>query len=211
MAPAEQKKACVEEGANAHDYLPWGYELFSWPEGITTWAIILTGFAIAWQSWETRKSAKATRDAIILQHRPKIVVRSLTLTRDKSSNFEISLVIRNSGSNLAYLSESKFLISWILPDRPLEMRTKCIKAAILKPGERLTVKFTEPDFYIRFETSRILVEGNPDQKQTVFLGCVATISYTDGIGTRRDTALNRTYDYRKKQFTVWEKESDYSD
>jgi hypothetical protein len=59
-ATAEQKKACIEEGATAHDYLPWWYELLRWPEGITTWAIIATGFVIGWQSWETRRAAEAT-------------------------------------------------------------------------------------------------------------------------------------------------------
>ena len=61
MGSAEQKKACIEEGASAKDYLPWGYELISWPDGITLWALILTGFAIVWQSYETRKAAIATQ------------------------------------------------------------------------------------------------------------------------------------------------------
>lgn len=60
VAPAEKKKACVEKTASAKDYLPWRYELFIWPESITTWAIIATGFVIAWQSSETRKAAEAT-------------------------------------------------------------------------------------------------------------------------------------------------------
>jgi hypothetical protein len=62
VTTAEQKKACEEEGADASDYLPWGYKLIAWPEGITTWAIIATGFFIAWQSWETRKAAKAVEN-----------------------------------------------------------------------------------------------------------------------------------------------------
>lgn len=58
-----QKEACIEEKANAQDYLPWGYKLFVWPDGIATWAIILTGFAIAWQSSETSNAAAAARDS----------------------------------------------------------------------------------------------------------------------------------------------------
>jgi hypothetical protein len=58
----EQQKSCTEEGSGLKDYLPWWYELFTWPEGITTWAIIGTGFVIAWQSNETRKAARATED-----------------------------------------------------------------------------------------------------------------------------------------------------
>jgi hypothetical protein len=211
IATTEQKKSCEEEGASARDYLPWGYELVAWPEGITTWAIILTGFAIAWQSWETRKSARATRDAIILQHRPKIVVRSLTLVRDKSSNFEVVLVIRNSGSTIAYLSESTFMINWILSGQVAESHQDTIKAMSLKPGEIHQFRFTAPQFYIRFAASQVILETNPSQIQTAFLCCFTYLSYHDEIGTRRDTALNRTYDSRKKEFVVWNLEADYSD
>jgi hypothetical protein len=63
MALEDQKIACEEEGTSARDYLPWGYELLIWPEGITTWAIILTGLAIFWQSNETRKSADAAKQS----------------------------------------------------------------------------------------------------------------------------------------------------
>lgn len=67
VGTAEQKKSCTEETASARDYLPWGYELVAWPEGIGAWVLILTGAAIGWQSWETRKSAQAARDSIRLQ------------------------------------------------------------------------------------------------------------------------------------------------
>src|ERR1700733_11915956 len=53
------KMSCAEEGKSAKDYLPWGYVLVAWPEGVTTWAIIATGLVIAWQSSETRRAANA--------------------------------------------------------------------------------------------------------------------------------------------------------
>ena len=79
VALPEQKKACIEKGASANDYLPWGYELLIWPEGMTTWAIIATGFFIAWQSFETRKAAKAAllnAQAVINSERPWIVPKA---------------------------------------------------------------------------------------------------------------------------------------
>jgi len=85
-ATAEQKEACIEERTSARDYLPWGYELFSWPEGITTWAIILTGFAIAWQSYETRKAAESMvigTKANIEAQRARVVIEN---TIDKLSH-----------------------------------------------------------------------------------------------------------------------------
>jgi hypothetical protein len=85
-ATVEQKEACIEERTSARDYLPWGYELFSWPEGITTWAIILTGFGIAWQSFETRKAAESMvlgTKANIEAQRARIVIEN---TIDKRSS-----------------------------------------------------------------------------------------------------------------------------
>lgn len=38
---------------------PNWYHIFSWPEGVTTWAVILTLLAIAEQTSETRKAAEA--------------------------------------------------------------------------------------------------------------------------------------------------------
>jgi len=55
----EERHSCAKEAQDRHDYVPWFHELLAWPNGITTWAIIFTGFVIAWQSNETRTAAKA--------------------------------------------------------------------------------------------------------------------------------------------------------
>lgn len=57
---AKEKIACEEEKYDVKSDLPWWAILHTWPEGMTVWAIIGTGFIIAWQSHETRKAAKAT-------------------------------------------------------------------------------------------------------------------------------------------------------
>jgi hypothetical protein len=63
----EQEDACKHERDSSNDYLAARYKLFTWPEGITVWAIIATGFVIAWQSNETRKTAEASRRSIEMQ------------------------------------------------------------------------------------------------------------------------------------------------
>jgi hypothetical protein len=73
----EQKYSCYKEAQSRHDYMPWGYVLLAWPEGITTWAIIVTGFVIAWQSSETRRAAQAAflnAQAVINAERPWVVM-----------------------------------------------------------------------------------------------------------------------------------------
>lgn len=62
--PSEQQKASADKCKDPKEYMPWWYILIAWPEGITTWAIIVTGFVIAWQSYETRKAAAATENAV---------------------------------------------------------------------------------------------------------------------------------------------------
>jgi hypothetical protein len=56
-----------ENVENTERDTPGWYGFFRWPNGTTTWAIILTFLAIVWQSSETRKSADAARDSIKLQ------------------------------------------------------------------------------------------------------------------------------------------------
>jgi len=53
-----------DECKDPKDYMPWWDILVAWPEGITTWAIILTLGAISWQAFEARKSTDVARDAV---------------------------------------------------------------------------------------------------------------------------------------------------
>jgi hypothetical protein len=113
-ASAEQKKSCIEERASAQDYLPWGYELFRWPDGITTWAIIATGFVIGWQAWETRKAAEAgLRQAnhLIASERGWVMVEAkleqgagLAWGGD-DTNASVELSILNAGPTPAWVYE----------------------------------------------------------------------------------------------------------
>ncbi|MGA2992689.1 MAG: hypothetical protein ABSD88_19645 [Candidatus Korobacteraceae bacterium] len=54
--PAENKE-------NPQRHLPRWHRFFSWPEGITAWAIFLTLMAIAEQTKQTAKAAKAAQDS----------------------------------------------------------------------------------------------------------------------------------------------------
>jgi hypothetical protein len=40
--------------------LPSWYGFFTWPDGMTAWAILLTLLAVAWQANETRRAAEAS-------------------------------------------------------------------------------------------------------------------------------------------------------
>ncbi len=54
----------ADDCKNPEDYMPWWDVLVAWPEGITTWAILLTLGAISWQAFEARKATAVAQDAV---------------------------------------------------------------------------------------------------------------------------------------------------
>jgi hypothetical protein len=73
--------------AQSSQQAPWWYQFLTWPGGITTWAILLTLEAIAWQSFETYRSAQAAR---------KAAEASLRLTEHTEKAERAWLIIRSS-------------------------------------------------------------------------------------------------------------------
>jgi hypothetical protein len=212
---AEQNKACEEEGASARDYLPWGYILVSWPEGITTWAIIFTGFAIVWQSWETRRAAEVARNGVILQFRPRVRIRSVRVfLSDDSSRFQSRLVIRNGGETTAHILKNSYIeFAWMTGDEVTGIiQEEKITPFDLAPGATETLQFTLKEaFYIELAIVRELLQRQPDVEQADFLCCSGTIYYADDIGTRRETTISRIYSFKRKGFVINDAEAEYSD
>lgn len=62
-ARTTDKSSGEQECQEPKEYMPWEYMLLSWPEGITTWALLATLGAIIWQAVETRRAAKATAES----------------------------------------------------------------------------------------------------------------------------------------------------
>lgn len=198
----------VQQGANS----PWWHKFFVWPEGITALLLALTLGVVTWQSFAIQASVKTARDAIILQHRPKIVVRSLRLVRQESGGFEIRLVLLNDGSTNAHIFETSFQIIWMQTGHTDEVHSEKISAITLAGGKSHNFRFTAPEFYVRFDASRLILECNHEQPQSAFLACSASIKYQDGIGTHRETAVSRLYSFRRQQFVLGDDatETDYS-
>jgi hypothetical protein len=110
----EKQASCADKGPNRDSYLSWGYKLVAWPDGITVWAIIATGFVIGWQSWETRKAAKAQIDgnrAWIFADLEKMEGRGYTNGSGYTREEELSLTtylmfrlnLRNQGLSPAWI------------------------------------------------------------------------------------------------------------
>ena len=83
-APNTQGNQAQEADKNPKQTTPFWFRFFNWPEGVTAWAILLTLFAIAEQTQQTRKAAEAglksakaallSAQALINSERPWILI-----------------------------------------------------------------------------------------------------------------------------------------
>ena len=105
----EKQDACKHERDIPGNYLPWGYVLVAWPEGITAWLLILTLGAIVWQSWETRKAAEAANRGIEISKtkgRAKLLLSPQPLNPKVGIIPEAKLVVTNVGESNALVGEA---------------------------------------------------------------------------------------------------------
>jgi len=206
---AEKEKTCTQKGDSPSNYLPWGYELFTWPEGITTWAIIGTGLVIAWQSFETRKAAEIAKKALILEFRPKIIVRSVKLIEidggaDGVPDWKVEIALSNTGGTDAHVIP--FTVSGEWYDRDRERRIADIgkignEGFTLAGGEPklIQIQFAERGFNISMYTLRVSIQGF-GKKQYRFPVVYGTIAYRDDLGTTRRTGFRRAWDAKDEVF-----------
>lgn len=189
------------------------HKLVTWPEGITASAIVLTFAAIIWQAVETRRAVRVSRDAIILQYRPKVILRSLGVYSPTSAELEVKLTIRNSGATTANIQNSAFQIQWIKNGQPEPRPDDKIKAFKLKPGKSKTLRFMANEFAGAFGAEEIMHRANSRiRRDAVLLSCNGVIVYLDDIGTRRETGIARICDFATRQFIpVDDAEREYSD
>lgn len=113
----EQQNACDHERDGPGNYLPWGYALVAWPEGITTWAILFTLGVVIWQTTATSKAAKAAErtaeaalrqaDHMVASERAWIMVDTGEIPDDFEPDpnalqyMELRPIVRNCGKTIA--------------------------------------------------------------------------------------------------------------
>jgi len=90
----------------------WLYVLISWPEGITTIAIILTLGAIVWQAWLTRQQAEHMGEQTLILKQSADISRGATVPTLRMLKFnmsgtdplvdnEMELTVRNYGATFS--------------------------------------------------------------------------------------------------------------
>jgi hypothetical protein len=215
----EEKHICAQQAQSRKDYAQWWYVLVTWPEGITTWAIIVTGFFIGWQSHETRKSAEAAskqaqiaNSQFVASFRPRVHVRFIKHSVEGDSLEEIdkgayiSMVIVNIGDTSDHIKPWKFAFiqkhrfeGGRIQDRniyPIE-----VADAVLAAGQPRHLEFKLPDGLRQYVFGRFNkpLEGEGRTRNVHPIVC-GVITYTDDNGCERRTAFFREWDDASKNF-----------
>jgi hypothetical protein len=122
VPPSPHYEDCDKGADSAARHLPRWYRVFSWPEGITTWAILLTLLGIADQTAQTKKSAEAaliSAKAAMGVAVPTLVVHRFSFIntgRENPAAFyrqpRIRLVLKNYGKSPAFLRRYAIGYSW---------------------------------------------------------------------------------------------------
>jgi hypothetical protein len=117
------------ENADKAKHRPDFIDTFTWPEGATVWALLLTLFVIAWQSAETREAAKAAKDsaeaallnanALVNAERGRLVVVYSTSDPDSSEAGMFEFEIRNIGRCPALLTFARLRVLFLTPGQEL--------------------------------------------------------------------------------------------
>lgn len=187
---------------------------------------IITCLVIGWQSWETRRSAEATRKSITLQFRPRLIIRGMVLIPGKyvpvagadqtGDEWKIEYVVANIGGTAACVSESNLTIvvpeGELPPFPPYSNARDSLGSFTVKPGEhqqRLVRLDDEKDIW-RFRMLREYVEGGNPGPGNIY--CLGFLQYRDEIGTSRRIAFCRRYDAHTQCFNgVGNPDYEYSD
>jgi hypothetical protein len=169
---------------------------------------------------EMRKSREIATKTLILQYRPRIVVRYIkplntTLEFGKESEMEIQITLVNKGGSIGHVQGGSVAF-WSIErpdvgkivakqgtDVPLEPLS-------LQPGEAQRLQRSLRTGTLHNVAWANFHEGYKDSPAR-FLTLVGIVFYVDDLGIVRRTGFNRNYDPKTKSFVPGEPEEEYTD
>jgi hypothetical protein len=206
-ANPKKDQAGSDECKDAKEYMPWGYILVAWPEGLGAWVVILTLIGIFWQSNETTKSAEAALKqaaATAASQRAWLVIRSSMdgqvpgLTEDPLFFW---WTVKNTGNTPAQVVETQCKYEMVqshnlyeLPDTPPDPLPIDLKTSLLAPGD--TMDFST---FLRDEKGLVITPplGADDlltlRTEMYILRAFGYVKYLDGIS--KEERESRFCDY----------------
>jgi len=195
-----------KDAHNAKWNSPRWYKLFAWPEGITTWAIILTLLAVAEQARESAKATKAVRDsiphqknaadaallnaqAVINSERPWVMVQTEVLPQQNSAKALFKLKAFNYGKSPAHILNCKGPKAELIEGGqtlpiPPEYGVWDWDKTFLAPKDGIPLgDLIDPWQVYKAGLGRIIEEGRSISKDS-FIVVYGLIEYSDGIAPK---------------------------
>ncbi len=209
---ASEMKLQSETNSNNHiEYPPtWKakvlYRVFSFPEGITVWALFLTMLVIAEQTLETRLAAKASleqvfmaRELKVLQFRPRVRLRKISLD-ETDNNLNLEITVANVGEGTATVVGGSVEINWKWGHSRNDTHesTTVYEPFTLEPGEDAPLTTDMRDGWLLYRMGvNYADDGKPE---ALTFRCSGELQYVDQNGTKRRTGFWRVWDHREMQF-----------
>jgi hypothetical protein len=198
---------------------PRWHKLFTWPEGITTWAIILTLMAIAEQTKQTARAANISERAVIASLRPRLEVKHVFLVPDKTitgrpedgNEWKIGCVLANVGGSKASITQSNLTISrlgvgsidGLLPAMPPYGDKYSFGQSATESGERreqiIKLGANEEGMDMRVSYYAAQQRGKPID--TTPIVCFGFFRYKDDSGVSRLTGFGWSWNSYDMSFT----------
>jgi hypothetical protein len=183
-----------------------GYGFVTWPGGIQNWAIILTLEVVAWQSYETYRSAKAAARGIEIQERGQrawLVIRSAMKDCEPLADPQLRFwwTIENRGNLVGQIIETQCRYELVeydpardLPPSPI-YPAPILLARFLIPPEKPQEYFAG----LYGEDGRIVVPPLPIEDigringGTLHLRVYGYVKYIDGLEKERESRFIEYY------------------
>jgi hypothetical protein len=176
---------------------------------------------MAGQLREMEKSREIDTKTLILQYRPKIIVRDATASDfnvaelGKPAQGKVRFIMVNTGGSAAHI-DGGWVAVWSAESpssSPIEIKQgkeERIGAFTLQPGEETPLERvlnTGVTNSIQWANFHQAIKTEPSR----YIYLVGVINYRDDLGILRRTGINRTYDPKTKTFVPGTLEGEYED
>jgi hypothetical protein len=169
---------------------------------------------------EMEKAREIETKTLILQYRPKIVVRDakaleFNFKLGEPGEGKIQFTVVNKGGSTAYITGGTIWLCSSIGHNVGNIETKVgqdglIDTFALQPGEDIRISSSLPtgtENDLKWANFHAGLKAEP----LLFLTILGVVHYKDDLGIPRRTGINRSYDPKTKTFTPSNSEGEYTD
>jgi hypothetical protein len=217
-APISVNCTCASQAGDSENKPQGWHKLVTWPEGIATWALILTLAVLIWQAILTRIAARAASSNVELymskeRARLRIKMKPLVLPSEIDTFNTVDFTVSVYGQTDAFVTDSlcvAYIFPWGVFNNP-ELRDKIMFPIHSLPS---VVSANAPAVNCcallgtKDGADNILVEEAKARR--MFVGVRGFIKYKDVFDRERETAFRYVWRYSEGfgDYGQWEKSGD---